>query len=130
MEVASIFSSEKEFVNLFYKFTKSYEKLYQSGEDDDTAYFENKESGKNELFLHFELDDVEHEFSYNYSEEVVEGIRKYFDGYSIYLFHISYKGNLFLKDFFKSFINFLQKQNDFTLTKILLHHPFDGLIPI
>jgi hypothetical protein len=130
MEVAAIFSSEKELVNLFYKFTNSYDKLYLSAKDNDTAYFENRDSGRNEIFLHFELDDVEHEFSYNFSQEDVEEIRNYFTGYSIYLFYISYRGNLFFEEYFQSFVTYLQQQNDFTLTKIILHHPFDGIIPI
>ncbi|HSZ31888.1 MAG TPA: hypothetical protein VK772_01185 [Puia sp.] len=130
MEAAAIFSSEKGLVNLFYKFTNSYDKLCLSSKDNDTAYFENKESGKNEIFLHYVLDDVEYEFSYNFSEEDVEEIRKYFKGYPIYLFYISYRGNLFLEEFFQSFVYFLEQQEDFRLVKVLLHHPFDGLIPI
>lgn len=130
MEVVAIFSSEKDLVNLLYTFTNSYQKLYLSGKDNDTAYFSNRNTGRHEFYFHFELDNVEHELSYNFSEEDVQKIRNYFSAYAIYLFYISYRDNQFLQEFFQAFVNELERQNEFAKTKILIHHPFDGLVPI
>lgn len=130
MEVISIFTSERELVNLFYEFINSFDRFSLSTIDKDTAYFVNKENGKNEIYFHFELNDVENELSYNYSEKDVEYIKKYFDGFPIFLFDVSFRDKFILNDLLQAFASFLREKKKITVEKMLLSHPFDGLKPM
>jgi len=130
MEVASIFSSEKKLVNIFYEFVKSYDKLSLSLIDDDTAYFENSADGKNEMFLHYKLNDIENGFGSNFSEEQSIYIVNYFRGFSVFLFDISFRNTSFFNTLLTEFIFSLKNKNIITVDKILLNDPFEGLKPI
>lgn len=130
MEVASIFSSEKELVNLFYKFASSFDKLSLSSTDDDTAYFVDIGNGNNEIFLHLESLDIEYEFSYNYTTEDANYVKNYFKDFPIYLFDISFRNIAFLNVLLQEFVFFLKNIKDINISKMLLSDPFDGLKPI
>ncbi|HVY76238.1 MAG TPA: hypothetical protein VG890_15520 [Puia sp.] len=130
MEVASIFSSERGLANLFYKFANAYDKLSLSSIDDDTAYFENIKDGRNEIYLHYKLNDIDNEFGYNYAAEQAEYVKEYFKGFPVFLFDISFRDISFFNTLLTEFVFFLKNQKDIAINKMLLSDPFDGLKPI
>lgn len=118
MEVASFFTDRKTSIDLLETYFMNHSGLECLKRDDDTSYYSDRQSGKNEFYYHFELEDVENEFSYNYSTQEVDYIRKYFGGNKFYLIDISYRSSQFLFEILKEYsINSLGESK----TKELVH---------
>lgn len=126
MEVLSFFISKKSVLLAFDQFIYGYEKLKLSAKDGDTAYF--TKDGRNELYYHYLLDDIDTEFSYNYPEEDTQAIKAFFKGRDFYLFDLSYREELFIEELLKDFKNFLKKKGEKFENEILISHPHQGLI--
>jgi len=127
MEVATIITSSKEVISLFDKFIYSYKLMRLTGKDHDMARFESILNHKIILYYHFELNDPEEEFSYNYSEGEVETIREYYGSSPFFMFDLSYRTEALLTELLSSFYVFLI-DNAVSPSDILISHPFDGLI--
>jgi hypothetical protein len=129
MEVLSFFSNNSELVNLFDDFITNSKLVKLSSKDADTKYFTKPNSDRNEIYFHYLLNNIEDEFSYNYSEDEQKEIREYFGTSNFYLFDIQYKDELFLQSLLSDFQNYLKDRNKFDEQKILLNHNTKGVIP-
>ena len=105
MEVLSFFSNNSELVNLFDDFITNSKLVKLSSKDADTKYFTKPNSDRNEIYFHYLLNNIEDEFSYNYSEDEQKEILDYFETLDFYLFDIQYKDELFLKNLILDFQN-------------------------
>lgn len=128
MEVLSFITDAPNLINLFDDFLKGYKKLKEGGRDYDTAYFVDPATNRNELYFHFIPNDVEHEFSINYSEAEVQTIRSHFKESAIIIFDIQYKGEIFLNQLLRDFLSFLQDKEIIVAQQILISHTFRGII--
>lgn len=130
MEVATIFTSENEAILLFDRFIYSYTKILFGSKDRDTAYFESRETGRNLLYYHYQLNDIDHEFSYNYSADDVAIIKREYEGKKFYCFDLSYKSEDFLGVLLMDFTEFLKLERRELILNILISHPVKGLLPL
>lgn len=130
MEVLSFFSNNSELVNLFDDFITNSKLVKLSSKDADTKYFTKPNSDRNEIYFHYLLNNIEDEFSYNYSEDEQKEILDYFETLDFYLFDIQYKDELFLKNLILDFQNYLKDRNEYDKQKILLNHNTSGIVPI
>lgn len=128
MEVLSLFFENKAFVKYFETFLFDYKKLNFVKKDEDTLYFENPKTKRNEIYFHFLLNDLDYEFSYNYSEEDIHKIKDGFGNSKIYSFDIQFKDEAFLQQLILDFKNFIVNNDDFDLDKILISHPHKGVM--
>lgn len=130
MEVLSIFSSNSELVNLFDDFMANYNLVKLSSKDADTKCFTRPNSDRNEIYFHYLLNNIEDEFSYNYSEDEQKEILDYFETSDFYLFDIQYKDELFLNNLILDFQNYLKDRNEYDKQKILINHNTVGIVPV
>jgi hypothetical protein len=128
MEVLTFFTINKEILNAFDKFIYEYDKLVLSSKDDDTAYF--KLNGNSEIYYHFVLNDIEEEFSYNYSEKDITTIKLFFGKEDFYSFDLSYRQESFLRKFIIDFKNHLSQKAKKLENEVLLSHPHLGLMTL
>ena len=120
MEVASLFTNRKSDVEKFEEYLKINSGLVCLKRDQDTAYFSNKTNNINELYYHFELNDIEEEFSYNYSEDDAKFINAFFGKGDYFLIDISYRNSQKLINLLNKF--YLDLESDFSFDhKVLLH---------
>jgi hypothetical protein len=127
MEVTTIITSNKEVIRLFDTFIFSFPIFQLNFKDDDTAYFANIQNSKDMLFYHFILNDVEHEFSYNYKEAEISFIKRFFDKKEIYMVDLSYKAESTLTQLFKDFKKHLIERDKTLISEVLISHPFNGI---
>jgi len=130
MEILSFFSSRSDLVNLFDDFLNGYSTIKLSNQDRDTKYYRKIDSNKNDLYFHFLLNDIDEEFSYNYTENEQQEIKNYFGLSSLYLFDIQYRDELFLRNLLNDFQKYLKDKKEIDLDKILLSHSLKGLVPL
>jgi hypothetical protein len=128
MEVLSLFFENKAFVKNFETFLLEYKKLNFVNKDEDTLYFENPKTKRNEIYFHFLLNDLDYEFSYNYSEEDIQKIKNGFRNSKMYSFDIQYKDEEFLQQLIIDLKKFIVDNDDFNLDKILISHPHKGIM--
>jgi hypothetical protein len=76
------------------------------------------------------LNDIEEEFSFNYTENEQQAIKDYFGDSDFYLFDIQYKDELFLNNLLIDFQNFLKDRSELDFQKILLNHNIKGVVPL
>jgi hypothetical protein len=127
MEVATIITSSKNTFFLFEKFICSYPTLVLIKKDDDTAYFQSTLHEKNKIFFHFKLNNPPKEFSYNYSNEDIVTIDRFYGKTEFLMFDLSYRPESLLTEVLSGFKAYLLKHNKELLDGILISHPFDGL---
>lgn len=127
MEVLSFFSDNKYLIQYFNDFINNYSKLKLDVKDNDTAYFINPLTGKNEIYFHFLPNNVDDEFQYNYSEEEKKKIKLFFKKETINMFDIQYKNEFFVKEMLDDFKAYLNNIIGYS-SKILISHPFNGLV--
>jgi hypothetical protein len=131
MEVASIITSRKDVLNIFRDFILSYPKLKLKLKDSDTMYFTNGKDEKIQIYFHYLINDTGSEFSYNYTESAVSKIEKYFDDQMIYIFDISFREELILRQMINDFVSYLLKMNDKdAIERILFDHPHYGIMSL
>ena len=128
MEVLTFFSSNKHLVNYLGDFLKNYPKLSFSSESEDTIYFKNPKTGKNEIYLHFIHHDINHEFTRDYTCEEQNFIEQKFKGQGFFFFDIQFKDESFLHDLLITFKKYLIDFDDAIQSDILLSHPHKGLL--
>ncbi|MGF7075828.1 hypothetical protein [Mucilaginibacter sp. 3215] len=127
MEVATVITSNKDIVSLFDTFIYSFPEIRLVSKDHDTAFFQNVKHHRGKLYYHFELDDVEQEFSVNYKVNEVNFIKTFFKEKKIFMFDLSYTSDSILTDLFRGFKEYLIAKNDSLPGDILIGHPFDGI---
>jgi len=127
MEVLSLLTNEKRILCLLEEFVLNYPLLRVMSKDNDTYYLKNIDTDRVEILYHFN-NDVEFEFSYNFSSQDIFFIKKKFIESPILLVDISFKDATFINKMITEFIAFL-KIKDFDLPyKIVLDDPFKGLL--
>jgi hypothetical protein len=130
MEILPFFSNSSDFVNLFNDFIDNYPAVKLSDQDVDTKFYIKVNSDRNEIYFHYLLNDIEEEFSYNYTENEQQAIKDYFGDSDFYLFDIQYKDELFLNNLLIDFQNFLKDRSELDFQKILLNHNIKGVVPL
>lgn len=130
MNVLPLFSDNKELVNYFDSFLYQYDKVYLANQNTDTKYYTKTNSERIEIYFHYLLNDIEEEFSYNYTENEQQVIRDYFGDCDFYLFDIQYKDESFLKNLLIDFQIFLKDKSKLDSQKILLNHSIKGVVPL
>lgn len=128
MEVATLFTSTSEVISLFDEFIYSYPKIVLEGKDADTAYFNDPETGKRQLYYHYKLNDVNYEFSYNYSEDDIAVLKRDLVGDQIYCFDLSFRSNDFLRMLLVDFVEYLKHTGKELTSDIIISHPDKGLL--
>lgn len=127
MEVLTIFSNNKNIVGLFDDFLSNYKLIKLDTECDDTKYFINLKTGRNEIYFHFIFSDIEHELIRDYTGKEREFISDFFENKKFYFFDIQYRDELFLNNLL---IDFLKDRSKLDLQKILLNHSIKGIVPL
>lgn len=128
MEVLSFITKRSDFIGKFGTFLKDYNNLILGDLDDDTQYFVNQETGRNEVYFHFIPDNLEGEFSYNYTNKEQEEILKYLGHGEIHLFDVQFRDEAFLQQLLKDFKEYLNCKNEYSSDRVLISHPKKGII--
>ncbi len=127
MESATIISSDKDTFSLFEKFIYSFPRVRFTGKDHDMAVFQSIINDKDKLFYHFELVDPKYELSYNYSDEDILAINRFFGKKEFFMLDLSYRPESLLTEILTAFKAYLTTYKQELLLSILISHPFDGL---
>jgi hypothetical protein len=127
MEVASLLTSKMEICDMLEKFIMDSGQLKMTLRDQDTIYFEANDTGRNELYYHFN-NDVDHELSFNFSEEALLGIEDFFGDKIFHLIDLSYKRESFFTKMMSEFTSSLIAQYPEFRSEVLLDHPLIGLM--
>lgn len=131
MEVLSFITQNPNFIDKLSIFLKEYDSLIFDCQNDDTQYFINSKTKKNEIYLHFLPNDLEYEFSYNYTKKEQQRIVDYLGNDKLYLFDIQFKDEVFLCKLLNDFKDYLNHQNTVNqLDKSLTSHPQKGIIKL
>lgn len=131
MEVATLFTSSSDVLLLFDSFIYSYSKIIFDGKDSDTAFFNDLKTGKRQLYYHFNLNDVSYEFSYNYSEEDQNSIRRFLESDKIFSIDLSFSSDEFLEMLFDDFTKYLgDRHKGELITDIVISHPHKGVFKL
>lgn len=129
MEVLSFFSSRKNLVDYFSSFINNHHKLVLGVKDEDTLYFVNPRTNRNEIYFHFVPNDIEHDFSFNYSETERKNIENFFGRREFFSFDIQFRDEKFISEFLKDFSNYLEANGwEDRETQILISHPHKGIV--
>ena len=127
MEVATIITSSKDTFSLFGKFIYNFPTLCLVGKDDDTAFYQSIIDGKDKIFYHFKLVNPEEEFNYNYSDEEILAINRFYGKKEFFMCDLSYRPESLLTEILTAFKEYIMTYNKELLFSILISHPFDGL---
>jgi len=130
MEVLSFISSEKCLIEYFGSFMLGYERLSKDFTDQDTVFYVNPKTGRNEIYFHFLPTNLEEEFTYNYTEEDQTIIKSFFGEGKLHSFDIQFGNEEILNDLLNSFINYLRRKGYNFYNKTLISHPFKGIVNI
>ena len=131
MECATIISSSEQIIEFFEQFIfLSYPTLDYKDRDVDTFFFVDPKTKRNKLYYHYQPADFKKEFSYNYDEESIRSINLYFGNKELYGFDFQYSGEEIIKDLLSRFIDFLVIKDPKLISKIIVSHPFDGVLPL
>lgn len=128
MEVLSFITQNPDLINKFGHFIKSYDRILLNNKDSDTEYFINPNTEQNEIYFHFVSSDFEKEFSYNYSDEDKIIIIDYFGNSALRYFDIQFRNEKFLQQLLIDFKKYLRDQTQGEIEKILISHPYKGMI--
>lgn len=127
MEVLSFITKSPDFIDKFGSFLKAYNNLILGDQDIDTLYFINPKIGCNVIYFHFVPNNLEEEFSYNYTNKEQEEIIKYLGNGEIHLFDIQFRDEVFLMQLLKDFKEYLIFQTEYSSDNILISHPHKGI---
>ena len=130
MEVLSFIISDKKIFENFHNFIKSYDQLRLDCSDNDTEYYINPNTRKNEIYFHLNVTNIEEEFKYNYTKENQKEIISYFGGVSILIFEIQFKNEAIINALLKRFYKYLLIQGDNLTAKVLLSYPDGSIMPL
>jgi len=130
MEIATLFTSEAEAISLFDRFIYNYPKILFVEKNSDTAYFDDPRTGRTQFYYHYELNDIDYEFSYNYPVEEVAAIKQKFKDRKFYSFDLSYRLGDALETLLIDFVKFLKAEKKEFVSDILVSHPIKGLLPL
>lgn len=128
MEVLSFITQENDFADRFGAFLAGYKNLILQSQDNDTLYFVNPETGKNEIYFHFLPNNTDYEFSYNYTKEELEEIINYFGNENICLFDIQFRDETFLQQLLKDFNDYLNLNYKNRSDKVMISHSLNGIM--
>jgi hypothetical protein len=127
MEVASFITSNQKTRIILENYLLTYDKLILKHKDEDTIYFVAKDTGRDEIYYHFD-NNASYELAFNFDSLVVDKISEYFKGREIFLIDFSFKRDVFFEDFINDFIHSLQiNEKNEMYCDILLDHPHKGL---
>lgn len=127
MEVAALFMSSKELLELFDTFIYQYPKLSLYHKDNDTAYFRSKKKHYAKIYYQYELRDPEKEFSYNYTPEESAKVNELFQGKNILMFYISFDSSSLLHSLIIDFKQYVLSSNKSSLWYVVFSDPFKGV---
>jgi hypothetical protein len=130
MEVLSFIVSDKIIVEYFHSFIKSYDQLRLDCSDNDTEYYINPSTGKNEIYFHLNATNIEEEFNYNYTKEEQKEIKNYFGDVSLLIFEIQFKNETILNTLLNRFHTYLLNKGNNLIEKVLLSYPDSSLIQL
>lgn len=128
MEVLSFITKRSDFTGMIRSFFKDYYCLILDNQDDNTQYFTNAKTGRNEIYFHFVADHADDEFSYNYTDQEKEEIIKYLGHEEIHIFDIQFRDEVFLQQLLKDFKEYLNYQTEYSSDSILISHPHKGIL--
>lgn len=127
MEVLSFITIDKSVLDHFKGFIQSYPKLILGGQDEDTEYYINPKTDRNEIYFHFIPEDVKKQFEYNYTLEDQNKIKSYLGVKDLLIFDIQYKDENELIHLLGSFDFYLRNKCPEINSVVLIHHPFNGI---
>lgn len=128
MEIFTIFSNREDIAELFVSYLKASPLVSERAVDQDTIYFSKKGGDRNEMYVHFVLNDIDHDLDINYSPAEKDQILSFFKDEQFYAFDISVRDKEFWKKIEAGFILFLQTIfRDDARMKLLISDPFGGL---
>jgi len=127
MEVLSFITSDIKIIGYFKDFIQSYPKLKFESKDDDTEYYINPITGRNEIYFHFIPNDIEKEFEYNYTQEVQNIIKSYFALKDLMTFDIQFKDEALLDSLLDGFNHYLKSKNPQLNGEVLVSNPQKGI---
>ncbi|HEX8546096.1 MAG TPA: hypothetical protein VF691_03985, partial [Cytophagaceae bacterium] len=130
-EVLTFFSSNRNLLDYFGTFMDSYSKLILGTRDKDTAFFINPRTNKNEIYFHFIPNNIEYEFSWNYTELEQKHIKLFFHGQELFTFDIQFGNEELLKELLMDFKDYLMKNGNVNIdSEILINHPQKGILKL
>lgn len=134
MEIFSVFASEKriieQLVNTFLDFETTIPDVSEElGEIDfengDTIYLEFRNDESSRIYLH--LDTLFEEEIFNYEENEIAFVKRFFKNKEIHVIDISYNNQLLLYKLLTAFTQSLNSGDDMS---VLFSDPFKGFIEI
>jgi len=127
MEVAPLLISSQAIYNELEKYLLAYPYLDFDYKNDDTMYFNARDTGRHEIYYHFK-NDIGEEFSFNFEPEILREIYKFFGGKQIILLYFSFKRHSFFFKFLNDFVNYAINERKLDIkSDVLLLDPFDGM---
>ncbi|MCL1035523.1 hypothetical protein CMU59_18125 [Elizabethkingia anophelis] len=127
MEIFSIITNEQDILTKFDEFIYIYPKIKFSSKDEDTAYFTNFNDGRNEIYYHFKVENLE-EIRFNYSESDITFLEKEF-GSDFYIIDLQYRNEDIIKELLYDFNTYLSTNyHNYSDKKIIYNHPIKGFV--
>ena len=120
MNIASIITSEINCIKLFEQFLLSYKTLTYLYKDSDTMFFSEAGKKTHAIYYHFELVDVDHDLTFNYTKEAISGIKKVFGDAQLFIVDISYNREDLLKEIMRDYRNYLANSEHEQMISLLL----------
>ncbi len=125
MEVASLLTNCEADISQIEKYLNNCSNLKYMRRDNDTVYYSGKKAKTHELYFHFMPNNIDEEFSYNYSDRDIRYIRKFFNDEKFFLVDISYRHYDLIVDLLKDF--YINIRNS-SYHKTLLHIEEDFIV--
>lgn len=130
MKVLPFITSEKELLELFENYLMNYDKLYFESKDIDTLFFNKIGELKHEIYLHSYFEDIQKQFSFNYTFEEQKYINCFFGNNQIYIFDIQYNSQIFVLELLRDFKSLLIKERYEIIDWILIYTDSRGIIKL
>lgn len=115
-------------INDFQSFLKTYDGLALDRQDADTLYLINSHTRRHEIYLHFMSNNIEDEFSYNYTTEDQKKIVCLLGSGEINSFDIQFRNETLLQHLLSDFKEYLMLHHHYQFGNTLVSHPLHGVV--
>lgn len=127
MEVLSFISQRSDLINTLVSFLEDYDNLILDYQTDDTLFYISPTTKRYEIYVHFLHNNIEKEFSYNYTQEEQNILNRFF-GEKLYVFDIQFRSEDFLNNLLAGYKQYLFNQGFSVSKQVLISHPFKGIL--
>lgn len=123
MEVVSFFTDKDAIHGALGNFLQEHPGLRLTSRDEDTLYFEEPVSGRNEVRYPLKAEDIEKEFAYNFTPAEQADIKAFFKGNDYLLFYVEFRQEAFARSLLETFISGISANPELLGSRMLILMP-------